>query len=737
MSQLTSPFAQYAVASSSGTGSPRTPPPGGAAAAAAAASPAGPAGAADKPLLSAAPSTRGGAAPTTLGGTTIGGTTIGSLSILSTIDVGDLHRLSRMSSFSTVARYTKPKPPPPPVPRPLAAWLGWWAAWALPGLGMFCEAYILFSIGLVKPLLAAAAPSCFVTFETCTEAETHLVNYIPIAARIVGMLLFGTSSDVMGRAWASRIVASIMLGGALLLVFAPLLPSAPAFVKFYLAAQTIYGFGVGGEYPVASASAAERSQSDPALRQHRGQQVALTFSQQGAGNFANACVILALMAAYGQTGGQLDAAASRDLVVLQAAFIAGVSLFLVAWRFLVLRESEVWRAEREDAVDIAANVEHRKTHHLYSAALRWLGPRLAVTSGAWVCNDFAFYGNRLFLSTFIAAMYPKATPFERMRWSALNSGVAYVGYFVAAALMDRPWWGRRRMQSFGFFMLFLLFLTVGAGYPALTASTAGYRAFQALYFLSSFFNQAGPNSTTWLVAAEVFPTDVRATFQGVSAAWGKAGALAADVLFAYVSVRTSFFLSAAFGLLGCLLTLLLLPDTTGLPLDELDRMHKYMLTGHFEYYHGDAVRPQHLSLFERFVLKWHARYDPALDAAHKEIQSLAPSVHRKPADAAPPPAPWPSAPLTWSDGGWSAAGGGGGGEGGAALDALGRGVTGPSWAPSYRSNAASRRLPATGEEGEGEGEEGAAAAAAAGGGAASRGGGPRGSIRRERMEEID
>jgi hypothetical protein len=33
--------------------------------------------------------------------------------------------------------------------------------------------------------------------------------------------------------------------------------------------------------------------------------------------------------------------------------------------------------------------------------------------------------------------------------------------------------------------------------------------------------QFGPNCTTWLVAAEVFPTDVRATFQGISAAMGK------------------------------------------------------------------------------------------------------------------------------------------------------------------------------------------------------------------------
>lgn len=31
------------------------------------------------------------------------------------------------------------------------AGLDWYLRWALPGLGMFCEAYIIFSIGLIKP----------------------------------------------------------------------------------------------------------------------------------------------------------------------------------------------------------------------------------------------------------------------------------------------------------------------------------------------------------------------------------------------------------------------------------------------------------------------------------------------------------------------------------------------------------------------------------------------------------
>jgi hypothetical protein len=100
-------------------------------------------------------------------------------------------------------------------------------------------------------------------------------------------------------------------------------------------------------------------------------------------------------------------------------------------------------------------------------------------------------------------------------------------------------------------------------------------------------------------AAEVFPTDVRSTFQGFSAAMGKVGAIIADVVFGYVNQQTTFFMSAAFGLAGACVTWLFLPDTTGLSLDELDRMAKYMLAGEFEHYHGEGINPRHLSTWER------------------------------------------------------------------------------------------------------------------------------------------
>ena len=37
----------------------------------------------------------------------------------------------------------------------------WVCSWAIPGLGMFSEAYFVFSIGNIKPILADQYPACW------------------------------------------------------------------------------------------------------------------------------------------------------------------------------------------------------------------------------------------------------------------------------------------------------------------------------------------------------------------------------------------------------------------------------------------------------------------------------------------------------------------------------------------------------------------------------------------------
>lgn len=171
------------------------------------------------------------------------------------------------------------------------------------------------------------------------------------------------------------------------------------------------------------------------------------------------------------------------------------------------------------------------------------------------------------------------------------------------------------MQMLGFLMDFILFVVPAFKFNYYT-SKAGVTAFQTMYFLSSFFNQFGPNAVTFLVAAEVYPTPIRATAHGFSAACGKLGALTAAVLYNYIDTQTKFYVVPWFGLAGMLVTVLFLPDTTGLDLKEQERRWQFLRAGRGDEYHGIAVHPQHLSLWERFrgVGKY---YDPEADYAQK------------------------------------------------------------------------------------------------------------------------
>jgi hypothetical protein len=36
-----------------------------------------------------------------------------------------------------------------------------------------------------------------------------------------------------------------------------------------------------------------------------------------------------------------------------------------------------------------------------------------------------------------------------MQWTVLNSAISLLGYWTAAVFVDKPWYGRVRMQSIG------------------------------------------------------------------------------------------------------------------------------------------------------------------------------------------------------------------------------------------------------------------------------------------------
>jgi PHS family inorganic phosphate transporter-like MFS transporter len=108
------------------------------------------------------------------------------------------------------------------------------------------------------------------------------------------------------------------------------------------------------------------------------------------------------------------------------------------------------------------------------------------------------------------------------------------GYWVTVALIDRI--GRWIIQLQGLFFMTVFMFSLAIPYYHLKATS--HIGFVALYALTFFFANFGPNSTTFIVPAELFPARFRSTCHGISAASGKAGAIVGAFGFLYASEST-------------------------------------------------------------------------------------------------------------------------------------------------------------------------------------------------------
>ncbi|KAL4818903.1 major facilitator superfamily domain-containing protein [Aspergillus spinulosporus] len=475
----------------------------------------------------------------------------------------------------------------------------------LPGAGLGLEGYVLFSIGNLKPLFQASFASCWDSSykgeHICNKQWLNAIEYLEICGIIVGQILVGIVGDWLGRRWGLIQDAAIMLLGLVMLTAAWGV-TQNGWVICYAWSLFIYGIGVGGEYPMTATSGMENAVGSGKVstkedRLHRGRKVTSAFLMQGWGQFFNQVLLIILLLCFHHGSGNppYSTVSAQWTYRISFAIPAVGTLWLVYYRTYHMKAAS---KQLQDAKK-KASVTGYDINSL-KLTFQHFGFRLVATTGAWFANDVFFYGNKLFQSEFIKVISPASTSImPTWLWNLVNVGVSLCGYYLASFLIDNKLYGRKWMQIIGFLMDFVLFIVPAFHFDYYT-SPEHIKEFQAMYFLSSFFNQFGPNSVTFLVAAEVFPTPIRATAHGMSAAAGKLGALLASVLYNYIDTQTKFYVVPWFGLAGLILTFFFLPDTTGLDLKEQERRWKYIREGREQDYHGPAVHPKHLSLWERF-----------------------------------------------------------------------------------------------------------------------------------------
>jgi nitrate/nitrite transporter NarK len=93
--------------------------------------------------------------------------------------------------------------------------------------------------------------------------------------------------------------------------------------------------------------------------------------------------------------------------------------------------------------------------------------------------------------------------------------------------------------------------------------------------LFNFMTNLGPNAQTYLLAGEVFPTEVRGMGAGFAAMIGKVGAVATTygfpLLLASIGTRSLLYGLVISSVLGAVVTWMFRIETTGVNLDHIGR----------------------------------------------------------------------------------------------------------------------------------------------------------------------
>jgi MFS family permease len=420
------------------------------------------------------------------------------------------------------------------------------------GMGFFTSAYDLTVIGTAVVL---------------ANMEWHasplmigLVTSISLAATVLGAFVFGTIADRIGRKSVYGIEAVLMTIGAVGSAFA----AGPISMIVW---RAIMGFGIGGDYPLSAVI-----MSEYANRENRGKMVGMVFSCQALGFLAGPVVLLTMLAA----------GVSHDLCWRIALGLGAIPAAAVILLRRTMPESPRWLARAKghgakaakdlawysEGTVMAAGADRKIREPLSKYVLALIG-----TAGAWFVLDYAYYGNTICMPLLLNHLIPAHTHNAMListAWNVIIFGLfAVPGYVCAFMFCDKL--GRKFVQMLGFAMMGLLFLLMGV-VPGLSSAVA---PFLILFGLSYFFIEFGPNVTTFILAAELFPVNRRATGHGISAGVAKAGAFLGVFLFPIIqnSLGTNGILvfSGGMAVAGLILTAVCIKEPAGKSLEEAGR----------------------------------------------------------------------------------------------------------------------------------------------------------------------
>ncbi|RLN13445.1 hypothetical protein C2845_PM09G10470 [Panicum miliaceum] len=447
------------------------------------------------------------------------------------------------------------------------------------GMGLFTDSYDLFCIAPVMKLIGRVyqddRPSGGGGGPGVTPpAVVSATVGVALLGAVAGNLAFGALGDRAGR--------RRVYGASLLLMVCSSVGSGFSVCRTRGCAlgslclfQFLLGVAIGGDYPLSATI-----MSEFANRRTRGAFIAAVFSMQEFGILASSAATMAVAAAFDRYTGRrapLDTPEAADLawrvILMIGALSAAVTFY---WR-MAMPETARYTALVEHGVVKATNDIGRVLTELNLGAvtaeeaaafrraapappqqlgraaspsyglfsqrfLRRHGRDLFACASAWFLLDIPYYSSTLFQSQIYHPWFPPAErvnafqeAFNVAKFQAIIAVASTIpGYFAAVLLIDRV--GRRRLQMAGFLLMAVFLFALAGPCDRYCRGHGGADAWYiVLYALTFFSANLGPNTTTFILPAELFPARFRSTCHGISGAAGKLSALVGAIGFLWAS----------------------------------------------------------------------------------------------------------------------------------------------------------------------------------------------------------
>lgn len=436
-----------------------------------------------------------------------------------------------------------------------------YVAWGLSSGGTLLDGLSVFMLGMAIPLLGVDLG--------LTPLQTGLLGAALVAGAIAGAGVGGRMADRLGR-------KSVFLLDMLLLAAAAGASALSWNAWGLVAAQLAVGVAVGMDFPVSGSYVAECMPHN-----RRSQMMVATIACQSIGLLVAALLCMALLHLAADIGvwrwffaseavvavlfllGRLNMPESPRWLMGQGRNLEAVHMlgrFVPADRRLLDRMA----ARLGSTVHFVARVPQSGKPIGYATLFHPAYVRSTLLSTVpWFLMDIATYGVGLFTAVLLAELHVSGSGLPLVsQVAALARGTGLIDVFLVLGFVIGIWtvsrFGRIRMQLIGF-----AGMAVGMALLWLSAVQPGGAASHVLWVFGGFvvfnlFMNMGPNSTTYILPTELYPTQLRATGAGFAAAVAKVGAtlgvFALPLVKAELGVPAVLAITAGISVLGLLAT---------------------------------------------------------------------------------------------------------------------------------------------------------------------------------------